>query len=77
MRGVPGKMAFTECTSVSNNGISVPSVFLEGFDLPLAATVVCTSLSEFKVVDEWYAVLRMRRSARACGSLKGRKWRVV
>lgn len=44
VRGVPRKMAFTQCTSVSNNGISMPSVFfLEGFDLLLAA-VVCTSL---------------------------------
>lgn len=28
--GVPGRVALTQCTSVSNNGISMPSVFFGG-----------------------------------------------
>lgn len=64
-------MAFSECTSVSNNGISEPSVFLErgGIGLLLAAAVIrilCLRVQTF----EWLVCSWMRVHE----SLKGLKF---
>lgn len=58
VRGVPRKMAFTQCTSVSNNGISMPSVFfLEGFDLQSYALLcpcpVCDTVHAYGSLKGW------------------------
>lgn len=72
VRGVPGKMAFTECTSVSNNGISMPSVFFGGFWF-VAGCYCRMHLSLWVQSCEWVvcSVMYVNVCTCVCGGLKG------